>query len=413
MIELISFQKVPLSFKLLTSPSEECKKFLLVLTKLKGCNYCTLKKTINVELYTKLYTESSVNPPKHIKNIVKKISSFPNLDKNSLIVDIGCNEGQLLNELKMNTEFKLVGIEPLKSSVERLKQNKISYINSYFEFDSIKKIKEEYGVPDIVVCRHVIEHISNPTEFIKNISSLMADNTVLLLEFPDFDIANKYGGFMYIMEQHINYFTEKTIRELLAQEGIEIIESESYPYTGGVKCLWCKKNNDLKGQKFNPIPYEYYCTFRDSALENIKLLNRLLSKYYTSGKKIAAFGVGARGISLINNSQIGKFLDYTIDDHLDKAGKFLPTNDRVLNIFTSDILYSANKPDVCLLLPMTDKDVEKRVIKQHKEYINDGGVIIEFYPGDYRMPTAFIKVYSLDSTKSYNSYHNMEEVNNE
>ena len=78
-------------------------------------------------------------------------------DKAVCLLDVGCAIGTFLELLKSLTNFKLMGIDPDKESVEECKRRGISVLHSTFEDADMGGMKV-----DVITCFELIEHLFDP-----------------------------------------------------------------------------------------------------------------------------------------------------------------------------------------------------------------------------------------------------------
>lgn len=124
--------------------------------------------------------------PLRIKYIQEKIRShFKLKNKNSIkkikLLDIGCGGGLVSSELcKLGIIVTALDASANNISVAKnyAKHNKLSikYLNCTAE--ELVAQNEKF---DVVLCLEVIEHISNPQEFVANITKLMAPQGMLII----------------------------------------------------------------------------------------------------------------------------------------------------------------------------------------------------------------------------------------
>ena len=82
---------------------------------------------------------------------------------------------------------------------------------------NITIIKENFSVqsgvsPDILICRHVIEHIPKPIEFLKSIQDSINDtNCTLFFEVPDMNWILKSKNYFDLPYEHCSYFNNNSI----------------------------------------------------------------------------------------------------------------------------------------------------------------------------------------------------------
>ena len=70
----------------------------------------------------------------HLSKYAEYVIDLFDLEKSSLIVDIGSNDGSLLFQFKKYSKCKVLGIDPSKIPVKIAKANNINSINKFFNF---------------------------------------------------------------------------------------------------------------------------------------------------------------------------------------------------------------------------------------------------------------------------------------
>lgn len=116
-----------------------------------------------------------------------------------LVLDIGCNDGSLLDFFKKNG-CKTVGIEPTDAYLDGLGHGH-DLINGYFNQITASSILERYGKPDIITFTNVFAHIENLPDLIQSLLILSTDNTVFVIE-------NHYLGAVIKRNQFDTFYHE-------------------------------------------------------------------------------------------------------------------------------------------------------------------------------------------------------------
>ena len=101
----------------------------------------------------------------------KVLDLITNKNKQSKLLDIGCGDGRFLDFLhnSKNTGIEYFGLDPTKGSVEKcLQKGHNVYCMDIQEFKSTHT--EEYF--DAITIFHVLEHIANPKDFLKELVGL-------------------------------------------------------------------------------------------------------------------------------------------------------------------------------------------------------------------------------------------------
>lgn len=97
-----------------------------------------------------------------------------------LVLDIGCNDGSLLN-LFRNKGAITIGVEPTDAVLEAEQQGHITY-NGFLSERLAINVGASHGAPDFIVLTNVFAHIENLHEVIRSLRRLMAPHTVLVVE---------------------------------------------------------------------------------------------------------------------------------------------------------------------------------------------------------------------------------------
>jgi hypothetical protein len=124
----------------------------------------------------------------------KKFNSL----NNKLVIDIGCNDGSLLDIFKKN-KCKTVGVEPTNAFYD-IKKKHFAF-NEYFSVNLAKKIKNTFGFPDIITFTNVFAHIENLQLVIESLNYLIGVDTIIVIE-------NHYLGSILEKNQFDTFYHE-------------------------------------------------------------------------------------------------------------------------------------------------------------------------------------------------------------
>jgi len=140
------------------------------------------------------------------------------LKKDTKLLDFGCGNGGFLNLINKGEKC---GIELNKEIVEFLKKEDFNIENNIEIFD------EKF---DIICMFHVLEHLPEPVEILKNIKNKMSKDSLLIIEVPHSnDIlikkynCEKFKDFTFWSE-HLILYTKETLKKILQLSGFENIE---------------------------------------------------------------------------------------------------------------------------------------------------------------------------------------------
>lgn len=142
-------------------------------------------------------------------------------DNNARILDIGCSTGCLLSLFKSNGYSNLSGIDPSPLCVKTTKElyNIEATINNISNFNANEKF-------DLIILSAVLEHLVDFSASMQKIRSLLKDKGLLFIEVPDAERFDSYisGPFQQFSTEHINYFSQHSIKNLLSAFSFKILK---------------------------------------------------------------------------------------------------------------------------------------------------------------------------------------------
>ena len=170
------------------------------------------------------------------------------------IVDLGCGGGQLLSEVARRFPgADLTGIDLSESRIEanRLQMPGISWVAVDLELpDAIHP--DLHGCFDAVIALEVIEHLSDPAEFLRSARALARRGTGRL-------VLSTQSGALRETERrvgHLRHFGAGEMDSLLAAAGwrVERIWNAGWPFHDLSK-WWANRNPDATMRRFGERSY--------------------------------------------------------------------------------------------------------------------------------------------------------------
>ena len=144
------------------------------------------------------------------------------------LLDIGCGHGFLITEARARGA-SVSGVEPSAKHATRLSEKGFEVFTGTLE-QFVAETREPY---DVVTCSHVLEHSSNPKQFLEHASGLLDKDGLLCAEVPNADWQTIYGRHpVSIHTAHLCYHTERSLRALFESSGLKVL-STNYGLNGG------------------------------------------------------------------------------------------------------------------------------------------------------------------------------------
>jgi SAM-dependent methyltransferase len=159
---------------------------------------------------------------------------FAKLDKSSRLLDVGCGNGSFLNEIKAMTGCQVYGLDFSDVAAKTVKEN----FGLDIHIGTILDAPFPTGYFDVITAWEYLEHVSDPSEVLLKISSLLKNDGSCIISTPNFDSFNcklfKDKWYGLDCPRHIYIYTPKTITGLLQKSGLSI---EKIKYPGSSKGL--------------------------------------------------------------------------------------------------------------------------------------------------------------------------------
>lgn len=150
----------------------------------------------------------------------KRLSLLSKFVKSGSILEFGSCTGEFLYECaKKDYEVSSVDLHP-----QILNINKAENLKEKIKLDAnFFKSKQTY---DAIAAFHVIEHLTNPVEFLSNCKLALKPKGILFLEVPNFGsltrrIWGKRWGMFY--DYHVCHFDKSSLENLLRRHGYHIL----------------------------------------------------------------------------------------------------------------------------------------------------------------------------------------------
>lgn len=203
-------------------------------------------KAINQEFKVSELREMSSYDVERRSALVQKL-----VPKSRKILEIGSGDGFFLEKMS-KLGYNMTGIEISKQRRNRSRKITDAKI---LDIDFSEKIPN-IGKFDVIVLFHVLEHLHDPINFLKNISKLLKSKGKLIVEVPNFDdqqikINSAYKKWQ-LQRAHIHYFSPKILRNVFSQAGLSVKIIGVQRYSIENMFFW-KINNkpQIKNPKFN------------------------------------------------------------------------------------------------------------------------------------------------------------------
>ncbi len=207
------------------------------------------------------------------------IDQLGSLD-NKVVVDIGCNDGSLLDFFKAKNA-KTIGIEPTDASLDaEVKGHKV--YSEYLSVGLAKTILATYGHPDIITFTNVFAHIEDLPAVLEALKALQGKHTKIVIENHYLGSVLEGSQFDTFYHEHPRTYSYTSFRYMAQTLGVEV-ESVEFPsrYGGNIRVFLGLKAQAGLSTEMRDLDY------KESLFEDqFKELRSNINKWRLSKSKI-------------------------------------------------------------------------------------------------------------------------------
>jgi C-methyltransferase C-terminal domain/Methyltransferase domain len=208
---------------------------------------------------------------------------------------------------------------------------------------------------DLIVCRHVLEHIWEPRSLVGTVRQAVGDrkDLVVYFEVPNGEFILREQIFWEIIYQHVSYFTKGSLARLFTMCGFQIRDIEE-SFGGQFLAI------EASAPAENAVPDGSSVSRNTSATEELRrALDAMFSARMASwgarlgqlqekGQCVVAWGAGAKATTFLSVvDPAGSVISHVVDINPRKVGRFIPGSGQ--EIIAPNALKEL-RPDVIILM---------------------------------------------------------------
>ena len=337
-----------------------------------------------------LYTSSTtVGLKEHFSLRAASLIDLYKLNKDELIIDLGCNDGSFLKSFKDLGFENLLGVEPAPNPFSIARKLGINIDQEFFNKEWVDKNINLY--PRLITANYMFANIPDPLSFMKECSRMMSSESIFSIETGYHYLQFEKNMVDYIYHEHFYYFTIKSLQIMAAKSDLKIVSIRQNNHKGGsIEVDFMKHDTNLykktslllnhflkNEEKILCDLFSYYLKIDERISEALKKIKSILITFHNKGAEIIVFGASHSTTTLLH---LIKSEDYIIrniiDDNSVKHGKYSPgTNIKVLSpeSIKKESQKSCKRIIICLAWQHSDS-----ILKRHLGKLSELCWIIPF-----------------------------------
>jgi len=363
---VINFGRMPAHCNLLWPSEEDAKRAPRGEIQLWYCTTCGYIFNLLFDpqkmAYTQAYENSLHFSPRFQEyaealaaNLVERYNLY---DKD--VIEIGCGQGDFLKLICELGDNRGVGFDPsyVREPVDDNSMRRITIIEDYYSSEY-----SQYQA-DFIICRHVLEHIPSPFDFLTSIRQAISDinKTVIFFEVPNALFTFRDLGIWDIIYEHCSYFIPNSMQYLFSRCGFNVLEiAEEF----GGQFLRLEAKPEQGAVPFHSEElsefYRYIGVFIDKFRNKLEAWQNNLEKMMQANQRVVIWGAGSKGVTFLNMFDSSEVIHYAVDLNPRKQNMYIPGTGQ--KIVSPDFLVDFRPDSVLVMNPLYYQEIKQRIDK--------------------------------------------------
>jgi methylation protein EvaC len=233
----ISFGKMPIANGFLSSTQFGDEYFFDL--QVAFCSKCGMVQLANQVEPEKMFhdhyaffSSTSARMAEHFQQFADFVKANYLESVDQLVVELGSNDGIMLQHF-MNAGQRHLGIEPSRNVAQVAMDKGIHTVSHFFDEEVVRDLLTDHGQADVILGANVMCHIPNLHSVFAGIKNFLKPSGVLIFEDPYLGDIVERTSYDQIYDEHVFYFSVKSISFLADYHGLEVIDVLPQQVHGG------------------------------------------------------------------------------------------------------------------------------------------------------------------------------------
>ena len=352
------------------------------------CSSCTLLQLAHSyepeELYGDNYGYRSGLNGSMLRHLARKATSLEmlvGLSRRDAVLDIGSNDGTLLGAYATGSIHR-IGIDPTAARFAEYYPQDTEIVADFFSAPRFFEVSEARA--RIITSIAMFYDLEDPVAFARDVCECLAPDGVWHFEQSYMPSMLRSAAYDTVCHEHVEYYSLGTVRRILEQVGLELIDVRFNRVNGGSFAVtaahagsrivqnraltkWFVGQEERIGLNTRQ-PFE---RFADRVFQHRTDLAELVGTLRSAGASMMGYGASTKGNVLLQFCGFGpEHLEAIAEINEDKFGRVTPGTGIPI---VSEEEMRARRPDYLLVLPW---HFHEGIVQREEEYLKRGGRLI-------------------------------------
>jgi 2-polyprenyl-3-methyl-5-hydroxy-6-metoxy-1,4-benzoquinol methylase len=239
------------------------------------------------------------------------------------VIEIACGQGDFLRLLCSLGGNRGIGFDPSHAPGRSAAAGEadLTFVQDYYS-----EAYADYSA-DLICCRHALEHMSLPGEFLFMLRRAIGDDrTRVFFEVPNALFTLDDLGIWDIIYEHCGYFTEASLQTIFRRNGFRV-DATMTEFGGQFLTLQGSPGLGDKREPDGPVPDDLavkVSRFARVYAEKVERWRSHLQALKHQGRRAVLWGAGSKGVTFLNTLDVGEEIECLIDLNPHKQGRYIP-----------------------------------------------------------------------------------------
>ena len=355
------------------------------------CTSCTMVQQLEevpaASMFGEEYpfrTSSSALMGDHFRATARRLVREEARSPDPLFVEIGCNDGTLLQEVAA-AGVRHLGVDPSGGAAVVAESAGVRVMVDYFGEATAGTVRDLHGEADVVYSANTVSHVAPIDDVFRGLDVLLARDGVLVLE--DRYLADIVEGtyFDQVYDEHFYLFSVRSVGALAARFGFELVDAEHLGVHGGsVRYTVARRGR----RRVSPVVEAMLARERVLGLDDPETYVRfgrrvegirdglveLLRDLRGRGASVVGYGATSKSATVLNYCGIGpELVPFVCDSTPGKQGRMTPGTRIPIRAPEAFVPH----PDYALLFAWNHAD---EIMAKERAFTEGGGRWITYVP---------------------------------
>jgi len=322
---LLDFGRVPVSGFFSADPTEPLILVPLAFELCGSCGMVRQRGGVAQREYGDMSRPTARQFPAYGDEVITNLKSL-GVGPDDLVLEIGSNDGSLLERLRAAGFRRLLGVEPSHRLAESGCRRGLIVVNDYFGPEIVASLVAAHGPARAVICRHTLEHVPDPLGFLRALRDCLDTRCgAALIEVPDSAVIPEQMNLYEFWDEHLYYFGAENLARLVERAGMNVLRLERQPHLDTRNLLaWCGAADKQQLARRPSVRPDAINLWQELPAKWLAYRRRLAGIVRAAPRPLYLIGASHPQYNLVNYVGIGALVDHFIDDDPAKIGRFPP-----------------------------------------------------------------------------------------